>query len=445
MHAHYAFPMASHDLIVISDSELGAAHNDVSGKSDPEILHEVRRLHQQSTQKFKDKWDEILSKYARIDDERESDEIDLATGEIVTDNGHLRSLSFAESNIWDDHYDDEAERTRRLRRESLARRNKHQLRDKLKLLLAFSSPVRSRANSPFASSTAVPPGNLVEYSPKKKKRSATPTEPNSTDNSPSKIGFDKLLLGSRESSPLKRRVVVNSDESDASDFSETEHPGSFRLSSPTPRYRWPVPNLSPSLRKSFPEVDHLKVELIYSTDRRPPLFRCVLCPHTDTIEYEFRLHLLAKHMPQLYDVGYPVSGPGMRISPTAKQRLVHFFPLIPTPPPYTKVLIQCPKLGCTRSFPTHRHLERHSCSAKRQLYMCPLLGCEFASEDYHPWRDHICGHENQPNEIDLTNSPTQVLGLRYKLDTDGTPDTLSSATSLTKEDIESEINALFSD
>ncbi|CAK7901898.1 hypothetical protein CAAN1_06S06414 [[Candida] anglica] len=57
-----------------------------------ELHDELRQLKEESTQRFKSTWAEIIDRYSKIDDEKESDVLDLATGAIIVDNGHLRSL-----------------------------------------------------------------------------------------------------------------------------------------------------------------------------------------------------------------------------------------------------------------------------------------------------------------------------------------------------------------
>ncbi|ODQ80500.1 hypothetical protein BABINDRAFT_166119 [Babjeviella inositovora NRRL Y-12698] len=50
---------------------------------------------------FQSKWESILAKYAAVPEEDQGDLIDLITGEVVEDNGHLRSMETAkESDIW---------------------------------------------------------------------------------------------------------------------------------------------------------------------------------------------------------------------------------------------------------------------------------------------------------------------------------------------------------
>ena len=57
-----------------------------------EFSEELNRLQKDNNRKFKEKWIGILSKYSQINDETESDELDLWSGKIIRNNGHLMSL-----------------------------------------------------------------------------------------------------------------------------------------------------------------------------------------------------------------------------------------------------------------------------------------------------------------------------------------------------------------
>ncbi|KAI5965441.1 hypothetical protein KGF57_000707 [Candida theae] len=65
----------------------------IEESSDKELFRaKLKRLERDSLRRFENKWTGIISKYSNINDEQESDEIDLVTGEIVTNNGHLHRL-----------------------------------------------------------------------------------------------------------------------------------------------------------------------------------------------------------------------------------------------------------------------------------------------------------------------------------------------------------------
>lgn len=65
----------------------------IEESSDKGLFHaKLKRLEKESLRRFENKWTGIISKYLNINDERESDEIDLVTGDIITNNGHLHRL-----------------------------------------------------------------------------------------------------------------------------------------------------------------------------------------------------------------------------------------------------------------------------------------------------------------------------------------------------------------
>lgn len=110
-------------------------------RTEEEFQAEINRLKKQSTNRFKSKWEEILERYAQIDDEKESDEIDLASGEIITDNGHLRSLRTDigtntdvkfDGDIWSVTYDLERDIRNRYVKETRHKQQKRELKRQLK-------------------------------------------------------------------------------------------------------------------------------------------------------------------------------------------------------------------------------------------------------------------------------------------------------------------------
>lgn len=134
-------------------------HDPVKAKqSESEFQAEITRLKSQSTQNFKNKWEEILAKYSQIDDEKESDEIDLATGQIIKDNGHLRSLgarsSFQDrfrldSDIWSLTYDLDKRIQSKHSREARVRGKKRELKEKLKKQQQFYNETLHRDETPL--------------------------------------------------------------------------------------------------------------------------------------------------------------------------------------------------------------------------------------------------------------------------------------------------------
>lgn len=158
---------------------------------------EIERLKAASSQKFRSKWEEILSRYAAMDDATQSDEIDLATGEIITDNGHLRLLATTDSvvgevvvgDIWSEHWQrlDTNQRNKQLRE----RRKKQELKTKLKSLEKFYHKSPQKLHIPPVGIHAPAPLDNLLLNPSPTKRFLL-----------SPIRLD-TLFGSKENSPFK--------------------------------------------------------------------------------------------------------------------------------------------------------------------------------------------------------------------------------------------------
>lgn len=56
----------------------------------------------QSLNKVKKAWSSIIEKYSSLSENQQGDVIDILTGEIVTDTGHLRSLKQIKDDVWVD-------------------------------------------------------------------------------------------------------------------------------------------------------------------------------------------------------------------------------------------------------------------------------------------------------------------------------------------------------
>ena len=185
----------------LSDQErlLGSLHSDGRVyRDETEFQEELHRLKTKSSQKFRTKWEEILAKYSSIDDEKESDEIDLATGKIVVDNGHLRSLHDGngrmgnvniDGNIWAMSYDIDKDFSRMRKREVTKKERKRELKLRLKQQNLFHIHSNSDYNYDNGSNRlkrAPLEDNLLQLNP-----------------SPTKKSKSKPVIGSRLSSPVR--------------------------------------------------------------------------------------------------------------------------------------------------------------------------------------------------------------------------------------------------
>lgn len=204
-------------------------HAHMNHKSELEFQEEINRLKRQSTKKFKDKWDEILYKYSQIDDEKESDEIDLVSGEILIDNGHLKSLASKNTkvngvgvvqNIWGNDYNAKNSKRNLLRAERSRIDAKRKLKDKLKESQTFHNsqlhglplPVKGLHQLKI-NGKAIPEDNLfiIKPSPTKKQKV-----------SPSK----SVQLYSQKNEEM---LIHSSNNNDAYNLAEDDSPSKLPL------------------------------------------------------------------------------------------------------------------------------------------------------------------------------------------------------------------------
>ncbi|WEJ95746.1 hypothetical protein PSN45_003273 [Yamadazyma tenuis] len=171
-------------------------------RSEQEFQEEIDKLKIASNKKFLTKWEEILQKYSQIDDDVESDEIDLVTGQITIDNGHLRSLrnetKFNQHrNVWSVDYDAERDRQKAHKQEKRLNSQKNKVKEHLKAQDLFISSSSHNYRSPIRK---VSPDNILLLDPSPtKKQKLSPTK------TPQKLTFD---VGSPSES-----VVSDSEDS----------------------------------------------------------------------------------------------------------------------------------------------------------------------------------------------------------------------------------------
>lgn len=402
--------------IELSDpSELSDANDadDLVGtvRSEAAFQQEINYRKQQNTKRFHAKWNEILHRYSLIDDAVESDEIDLATGDIITDNGHLRGLGIAtvasgvttsagrlgRSNIWADALGtwlQDLLRERQRRRKSQMR---SELRQRLKLQNLFHVP-------PPPPNAPSPTPQAAQLSPTK--RLAQPDNLLLLTPSPTKHQRPSAGRSSPSRVPLPLRF------SDGSTVTS-------RSGSPTPR--------SPSFDDEY---------LIVSPPHKTPtkaLYSCAFeeCHYCTGNKAMYEAHLLDRHRHKLASMGYPVDTTITLNEPpvpqTVRDRLSEDFPLVLDVPRLPMVNegepISCkaPLRGgmrhCTKWFLTKAayrdHISQypHECLTKRQVLVCPMLGCGYMTDEgYIAWRRHfiIERHHIDPSYT----SPTKPRSLK---------------------------------
>ncbi|CCG23495.1 hypothetical protein CORT_0D06610 [Candida orthopsilosis Co 90-125] len=181
----------------------------IEESSDKELFHaKLKRLEKESLRRFENKWTGIISKYSNINDDRESDEIDLVTGEIVTNNGHLNRLRSGGADdkgtrrlttfkLWKQQAGNQQDETMRNRRQKFDQRVAKQ-REKSMRRMRISSPSKA--------------GNRISLTSGDSLRNVSPTK-----------GQVPAGVETDESPTKKRKIFVQQDtESSTSEYSETE-------------------------------------------------------------------------------------------------------------------------------------------------------------------------------------------------------------------------------
>lgn len=123
----------------------------INQQNEKQFKNKFKQLENQSLQRFKSQWDAIIDKYSKIDDSTQSDEIDIVTGELITNNGHLDKLNqnhnqegdITKMDIWRQDYGQQLEnwRQRDFRMKKQAKQRKNEQRQILKKLDLFNKPI----------------------------------------------------------------------------------------------------------------------------------------------------------------------------------------------------------------------------------------------------------------------------------------------------------------
>lgn len=315
-----------------------------SESSNSEIHEELLKRRADTTNKFKEKWKQILEKYSAIDDDLESDELDLHTGRITKDNGHLRSMKerqieiggvIVNDDIWaeDDSYDKAYNDYRRVKA--------HQ--EKLKK--RFDTHILQHNKDSSMKREDVPIDDLV-----------------SSIFSPSKRNSSKKTLTRKHSSSFE------SPENSSSPFRGSREESIF--SSPLKIPTSPKEN-SPTKRRK----DKILIQW----------YNCAFedCPFKTELRAQYGEHLLAYHADELSFIGYPVDGDEKQIK---------------------NVITEL----CTRKLGLHYplNIESDDESLTSSEKACPILGCRFdASTSSELLRRHI--RNEHRNKIPRSSVPSK--------------------------------------
>lgn len=397
-----------------------------------QLQADISKLKQESTLRFKTRWDEIIAKYSSVD-ELESDEVDLATGEITIDNGHLRSLTTSgteingvkvNTSIWHGDYDDDRDLQKEKKREESQAKRKQKLREQLKMERKFHNP------GVVTSDSDVLEDNLVSSSPAKSRRlylgNSSPLKfhlespfkvglsPLKLVSSPVKIGFSRQSSDSSLlASPTKRRHVQKSP-------GDSKGLGADRLE--------PFDSGISQLLLSTPENQHSsdnsEVDTLYlmisdlHEHTTVAVFNCAFngCTFHSESKASYRAHLLSQHSGQLNQIGYPVTSADTsfkhhQIPELTILKLTLHFPLQVNLPPIVRSCgLYIDNQQCLKVFADLKLLKLHQeghprgCSTRKQVFACPILGCDFLTDEgYAEFREHVIGHNGKKEETKKFN------------------------------------------
>ncbi|KAM9923972.1 hypothetical protein OXX59_004853 [Metschnikowia pulcherrima] len=442
-------------------SEYDSSHESIghieSWPQEKSLDSEVFRLKALNTNRLQQKWDEIIAKYSSIDDSKESDEIDLRTGKIIVDNGHLRSFADAAASqngarayasVWapDDQIEKESRRVRH------AEKIRQKLRQEEKQRLKANESFYNTRMKLMKLRSEVLQDNLMllSSSPTKKSRVSTMSPSSSSLSSPSKLEPFSLGHGHRldtpESSPLKHKlpsVISSPSGSLAGSPTKQSLNRSDELLSPGKAlhtnhrdssqsgdsydYR---PN-DDSTAKDDPgvssETSHEEYNESFSiAEISDPLhisyFRCAFygCKYTNSSKASYRAHLLSSHSPELKQIGYPVhtakSCDDLIPGDTIPKLNIHFPLTMNIPQQPFRCRSQLNHGTCQKIFTNEKQLARHrqnpgSCSLKRQVFVCPLLGCDFMTDTgYQEFYDHTKSHHKHFTALSSKDRSGNIIG-----------------------------------
>lgn len=413
-----------------------------------------RKMRDEVAQRDKDRWDKLFEKYSDPKKLAKSDIVNMATGKIIEDNGHIRSLQqkdkgpIEERDLWGLGHP--------------------------RIILPQDGPITGEGNGDcaFQSLEMADAGERdiqddFEKSPMKRQKQ-------------SKKGFGVLVKGDQyknltidmpEPSLKSSRLVfhfsdevlassdganfITREQNDVDDYLEGGDDGAYYddgvdeygsddnyedgLATGVEEDEEPYEGFEVGVEEEEKEVkaendadirpEHLSsrfdhesreeseadddleddLALVVHFDHTPDtkLYACSFftCDFCTGDKQHLKQHLLAKHTPQLAQLGYPVpytkpdSEPYFEIHDMVAWRLHRHFPLVWRLPTQAYVCNKDLKgRPCKKLFLTEEQLHQHRnggslCSAKRQVLYCPVLGCEYISEEsYEAFLEHVSTH-----------------------------------------------------
>lgn len=383
----HSFP-TTHDLVhpekvnskILSSRKYGRKN------TGPGLLDLQLAVPEDILQKERDRFSQIFEKYSTQDDTVVNDVVDIYTGKVIEDNGHLKSLTDQEggvsglglvTDLWVEDFNLLSLPHRRKIIERLhSIQKKHQLLGKFSDFIETSSPASERLESPT----------------KKQRRSS----------------FES-------SSPLKadslNTLFPKLDHEDRDTYLESPTRSGDNVLS---YFDDPGEDSDASSETSGSSEDYdsdLASFIVFECVPKAKVYLCAFlsCQYSSELRNDYERHLLNRHCDELAQLGYPVTpknpvGPRKAIPDVCILRLKKQFPLamdLPLEPFRCRINLKhgpCKKLFLNQDTLLAHQKEASGCSSRRQVLQCPVLGCDYITEESY---DILLMHAKTHRYVDL--------------------------------------------
>ncbi|EDK36479.2 hypothetical protein PGUG_00577 [Meyerozyma guilliermondii ATCC 6260] len=435
--------------------------NSLKPKRDAEASFEKRvaNLQARSRTRFQNQWEAILEKYSQIDDEKESDEIDLSTGEIITDNGHLRALarkdvsSSSLDDIWSANLVEEPHQSRQYMTSKSGQNT-------------FISPARQKDVSEIRRSSSMKDNVLLlSPSPTKKTRYSPSKTPSKTaspsrNTPPSKFTSPRLssprLSPSRLSSPQLSSPSANPNNSGFERITDSKSLFQPTRLFPTAK-ETPKREHNPFLERKEKTSKYTLCDL--STPTTDAVYHCAFhyCKFCTGNRFLYKEHLLKSHPKELKQIGYPVqteTETGVdTISSDTIENISKVFPLTFDKLLQSDSLLHCnmklsPTERCRRVFFTLNDLKEHQntssgCDSRLFTFSCPILGCPFQTRSFEALQNHFRTYNINSSHLTKESRSISKKPLINEHSTKANDLPTNPKIALTKTEVMNEIDELF--
>lgn len=430
-----------------------------------------KQLEDDSLRRFWQRNQEIFNKYSKIDDSKQSDEIDIVTGEIITNNGHLELLTHNNNNstststcggggnVWRVDYN------RYLKDLKDVYDNDDRDNEFEDDLIMKYSPTKGK----------VPSGLNTEESPTKKrklniKQLNDDDEDDDEDTGDYDDYYDSIIVNDKPmklnhdiplvTSKLEKLIIPNLNNpilqpsstststsisistSSSSSSSETED---FPTSTSPSLEPQPLNHDKLSFDEEYQIIEDplsylLSTPTTSSTSSSPSrsfkIYQCAFksnCHYCTGNRKLYESHLLKFHSLELSKLGYPIiiiTNDKLEKQPEEDKEinlqgidfinLFNDFPKKIKLPTISKIYYcnynNCKKFYLNENLLNNHNLKFNDCSSKIPVLFCPILGCGFMTDcGYQDWKNHMIDsnhgfiiQENQDDDDDDDDGPIEV-------------------------------------